>query len=271
MQRRINFARLGTVCRLGLATRGNTSLRAADVAYAVERGINFLNWCAHSDGLSEFVRRAGSDRAALIVAVQFNARSAREAGRELDQILDGLGTDYIDFLTYYYVESPSEWERITGPGGAAEVIESARDDGRVRAIGLTTHQRRLAAEWARSGRLDGVMIRYNAAHRGAEAEVFPVTDELGLPVVAFTAQRWGGLVSGTPEDPPDFTPPPAREWYRFVLAHPSVTVALMAPNGRAELEENLQLLDDWTAPSKDRYASLRAHGERVHRHAGEFW
>lgn len=27
----------------------------------------------------------------------------------------------------------------------------------------------------------------------------------------------------------------APDWYRFVLHHPAVTVALMAPDGRAEL------------------------------------
>ena len=43
----------------------------------------------------------------------------------------------------------------------------------VRRLGITTHQRPLAAEAARSGKLDLLMIRYNAAHRGAETEVFP--------------------------------------------------------------------------------------------------
>ena len=61
------------------------------------------------------------------------------------------------------------------------------------------------------------MIRYNAAHRGAEREVFPVTDALGLPVIAYTALRWGGLLRPTPDDPPGFVVPPAPAWYRFVL------------------------------------------------------
>ena len=41
-----------------------------------------------------------------------------------------------------------------------------------------------AARMAESGFLDLVMVRYNAAHRGAEREVFPVTASLGLPVSA---------------------------------------------------------------------------------------
>jgi len=40
------------VCRLGLATRGNTHLASQDVAHAIDRGINYLNWCGHPDGMS---------------------------------------------------------------------------------------------------------------------------------------------------------------------------------------------------------------------------
>ena len=41
---------LGRVCRLGLATRGNTSLEPDDVEHAVDCGVNYLNWCRHADG-----------------------------------------------------------------------------------------------------------------------------------------------------------------------------------------------------------------------------
>src|SRR5207302_5497932 len=119
---------------------------------------------------------------------------------------------------------------------------AARRDGVVRRLGLTTHQRGLAAEAAHSGYLDTLMIRYNAAHRGAEREVFPVADALGLPVIAYTALRWGALLQPTPEDPPGFRVPLAPDWYRFVLQSPSVAVTLAAPHTRAELEQDLEVL-----------------------------
>src|SRR5262249_60937647 len=100
-------------------------------------------------------------------------RTADDAGRELDQILRTLGTDYVDVLTFYYVEEEAEWQQIIGKGGALEACRRAKDQGRVRMLGLTSHQRRLAARWARTGLLDMLMIRYNAAHRGAETDVFP--------------------------------------------------------------------------------------------------
>lgn len=261
---------MGRVCRLGLATRGNTALNPEDVLEAIDRGVNYLNWCGYPDGMQQAVRDLGTKRGDVFIAVQFNARSAEAARRELDVILEQLGTDYVDALTYYYVERPEEWRRINSPGGAAEVLEQARADGRVRAIGLTSHQRPLAAEAAQSGRLDLLMIRYNAAHRGAEQDVFPVTSQHNLPVVAFTCQRWGALANVTPDDPRDFTPPPAREWYRFVLCQPAVSVALMAPDDIDELRENLQLLDDWRGLCDAEHARLVAHGDRVHRHGGGF-
>jgi len=266
------FARigpLGDVCRLGLATRGNTRLDADAVLEAVDRGVNYLNWCGHPDGMREAVRSLGSRRGEVFVAVQLESRTAAAARRELRRLCAELNTDYLDVVTYYYVEHPDEWREITSAGGAAEVVEAARHDGRVRAIGLTSHQRPLAAAVA-EGRLDLLMVRYNAAHRGAERDVFPVTAKSSTPVVAFTCLRWGALLQPTPDDPSDFSPPSAVDCYRFTLAHPAVSVALMAPDGVAELRQNLMLLDDWRAPTEAEHRALAAHGARVRRHAGGF-
>ncbi|MBI1916058.1 MAG: aldo/keto reductase [Planctomycetes bacterium] len=258
------------VCRLGLATRGNTGLSAADVHHAVTRGVNFLNWCGVPDGLSEAVGGLGARRAEVMVCVQFEARTAAEAASELRGILRQLRTDYVDVLTFYYVEHTWEWREIIGTGGALEYCNAARRDGLVRRLGLTSHQRRLAAEAARSGLLDLLMIRYNAAHRGAETDVFPSTDALQMPVIVYTCLRWGALLRGTPDDPPGFVVPRAPAWYRFALQSPSVAVALMAPDGRPELDEDLTVLDADAPLPEDEYRRLAEHGLRVRAHAGTF-
>jgi aryl-alcohol dehydrogenase-like predicted oxidoreductase len=264
------FASLGPVCRLGLATRGTGGLSEADVLHAIDRGINFLNWCGTPDALSRTVAALGPRRREMIICVQFEARTAAEAERELDQILAELRTDYVDVLTFYYVETPEEWQQIIGPRGALAACRAAQQAGRVRLLGVTSHQRKLAATMAQSGLLDMLMIRYNAAHRGAETDIFPHTDRLGLPVVAYTSLRWGALMQATPDDPPGFVPPPAPSWYRFALQWPSVTVALTAPESRAELDEDLTVLEaKGPLPAKE-YQHLAEHGQRVRRHAGAF-
>lgn len=264
------FGTLGRVCRLGLATRGNTHLDPEAVLEAVDRGISFLNWCGHPDGMSTAIGQLGERRRDVRVAVQLSARTAESARREFDTFREALGTEYLDVVTYYYVEHDDEWEAIIAPGGAAEFVEQAKQQGSVRAIGLTSHQRPLAAKIAATGRLDALMIRYNAAHRGAEEEVFPTSQRLEVPVITYTGVRWGALMQPTPDDPEAWRPPGAPEWYRFVLCHPAVSVGLMAPNGLQELRDDLELLREWRGLQIEQYTALRDHGDRVRRHAGSF-
>jgi predicted aldo/keto reductase-like oxidoreductase len=264
------------VCRLGLASYGQTEITPDDVLGALDRGINFLNWEGLAEGSSadraftSTVSSLGSRRLSVVVCVQFGARSKSDAAAELQSVLAALKTDYIDLLTIYYVERADEWEEITSPGGALPYLRDAQRDGVVRRIGVTSHQRSLAAAMAESGLLDLLMIRYNAAHRGAEQDVFPVTEPRRLPVIAYTALRWGTLLRPTPEDPPGFAVPRAPDWYRFVLQHPAVTVALAAPQTRAQFDEDLRVLEADGPLTNEAYTALAQHGARVRRHAGTF-
>ncbi len=259
------------VHRLGLATRGGSRLRAGDVEHAIERGLNYLNWCGRPDGLSRAIGRLGSARMRVAVAVPIEARRAVDAAIEFESCLTELGTDYLDVATLYYVESPGEWNQIVAPGGVIEFLAGQKRLGRLRLIGLTSHQRTLAAAWAATGLLDLLMIRYNAAHRGAEGEVFPVAASRRLPVVTFTGLRWRALLGPTPDDPPGSRPPSAADCYRFCLANPDVAVALAAPGNRDELDHALELLDDWRAPDAAQLERMSSHGDSVRRHAGRFW
>jgi aryl-alcohol dehydrogenase-like predicted oxidoreductase len=67
-------------------------------------------------------------------------------------------------------------------------LQAVRESGLVRAVSISTHDRKLAVELATEGVLDAMMIRYNAAHRGAETEIFPHLPESNPAVVSFTAR-----------------------------------------------------------------------------------
>src|SRR3954470_22387437 len=84
------------VCRLGLASHGRTAITAGDVLHAVARGVNFLNWSGfaqgppHDGAFPAAVRALGRDRDRVAVCVQFAARTAAEAARELRSVLSAL-------------------------------------------------------------------------------------------------------------------------------------------------------------------------------------
>ena len=263
------------MCRLGLASHVQADLSAEDVLFALDYGVNFLNWAGDADtegqpdAFSEGISVLGDRREEVVICVQFGSRTAHEAAGELSSLLGKLRTNYIDILTLYYVERLDEWQELIAPNGALAYCRAAQKEGCVRQIGITSHQRPLAAEMARSGLIDVLMIRYNAAHRGAEREVFPVSDELAMPVIAYTATRWGALARPTPSDPPGFLVPAAPDWYRFVLQSPSVAVVLAAPYSRSELEQDLAVLGQGPL-SAEEYEALAQHGDRVRKHAGNF-
>src|SRR5258708_39923046 len=117
MQRTVSLAPgMPEVCRLGLATRGNTHLKTEDVEHAIERGVHYLNWCGHPDGLSRAVARLSQERRSrIVVAAQFEASSARDAEREFASMLGELKTSYIDVLPLYYVASHNDSHQTTAP------------------------------------------------------------------------------------------------------------------------------------------------------------
>jgi len=80
------------VCRLGLATRGNTKLEVEDVQMAIDAGVNYLNWCGQPDGMSRAIAEMKADqRKEVVVAIQLAARTRSDAEQELG---DALGSVY---------------------------------------------------------------------------------------------------------------------------------------------------------------------------------
>lgn len=259
---------LPEVHRLGLASRGNTHQTSEDVHLALDRGVNYLNWCGYEDGMSQAVSDLGKKRSEIVVAVQIEALSSDSMAKEIDKALNLLGTDYLDVVTFYYLETAEEWKTVCGKDGALSRLQKEREEGRVRVIGVTSHQRKLAAQVAASGAVDLLMIRYNAAHRGAEKDIFPTTDRMKIPIVAYTCLRWGALIR--PLEGGSDAVPTARECYRYVLSNPSVSVALMAPDNREEMLEDLSLLEDWRAFGEEELNRFNRWGDRVRATAGPF-
>jgi len=141
------------VCRLGLASYGQTAVTSEDIHHALGRGVNFLNWQGLADGPSggdaycSAVASLGADRPSVLVYAQFGARNAGDAAVELKSVLAALGTDYIDVLTLYYVEQLAEWEEITSPGGALPCLQDAKRDGVVRRTANCSRNYHLAAKY----------------------------------------------------------------------------------------------------------------------------
>ncbi len=142
-------------------------------------------------------------------------------------------------------------------------LEAVRQSGLVRAVSMSTHSRRLAAELAAAGTLDAIMIRYNAAHRGAEQEIFERLPASNPAVISYTATRWSYLIRRPRGYPKGERVPSAGMCYRFVLSNPHVHVCLTAPSNVRQLEENLAAVRQGPL-DEDEMAFMRRFGDVIH-------
>jgi aryl-alcohol dehydrogenase-like predicted oxidoreductase len=225
------------VLRLGLAC--NFGIDAAGVDWALgEGGMQYVFWTPRHKLATEVLRRAlKRDRDRYAVATgPTTALWSGNLRRYVDKVRTTLDVDQIDVLQMFWLGKTSRW----APRIVAE-LESLRDEGAVRAIGISIHDRKRAAELARSSPLDLLMIRYNAAHPGAEQDVFPHLPEGRHTVVSYTATCWRYLL----RRPKGWQGPmpTAGDCYRFCLSSPHVDVTLTGPANLEQLRENLMALD----------------------------
>jgi aryl-alcohol dehydrogenase-like predicted oxidoreductase len=247
------------VHRLGLSASYLPGRQA--IHRAVEAGLNYF-FCFGFDlqmvrALREILK---TNRERHVVATgPYNLIWGHTDVRQtLEKRLRQLGTDYIDVFLFLGVMKPKEL-----PEKVLDDLRRLREEGRIRAMGLSTHDRKLAGRLAADGAIDVLMIRYNAAHRGAEEEIFPHLEPHRPGVVAYTATRWTALLRRPRGWPKDGRVPTAGECYRFVLSSPHVDVCMTAPRSVQELEQNVAALAHGPL-DEDEMAFLRQFGDAVH-------
>ncbi len=141
-----------------------------------------------------------------------------------------------------------------------------KDQGKVHAIGISTHDRKLGRKLTDELPLDTLMVRYNAAHRGAETDIFEPLETPRPGILAYTATRWGRLLKPAG----DLKPMTAPECYRFQLSHSKVDVALCGARTWEELVADVDGVMEGPL-SDERLDEVRRFGDAVHDSASNWF
>lgn len=247
--------------RLGIGSSFGAPARVIEEAF--DRGINYLYWgTIRRSGFGRAIRNlAKRQRDELILTVQSYSRSPRLIVPSVELALRRAGLEYFDFLLL--------GARNEVPENAyVEVFERLRDQGKVRFLSLSSHNRPLLPRLFDSYR-EGLspyslfMLRYNAVHRGAEKDVFPfVPEQSGPGIVSYTATRWGHLLDPK-KMPPGQAPLSARDCYRFALSQPAVDLVLCGPANAQQMEEAISALEAGPLEPEERHAIERI-GDHVY-------
>jgi aryl-alcohol dehydrogenase-like predicted oxidoreductase len=243
------------VYRLGLAA--NYGIDEAGIRSAFDRGINYVYLTPRGKMHGPLREALARDRDKLVVAagptLGWFGGSVR---RSTERTLEKLGIDYLDVLQLMWLGVTSAWTEST-----LRELRHLKESGKVRALGVSIHDRERAGKLAADSPLDLLMIRYNAAHPGAERDIFPHLATRQPHIVAYTATRWRKLLkrpSGW-----DGNVMTAGDCYRFCLSSPHVDIVLTGPATTEQLDENIAALAKGPlTPEEDGW--MRAFGAAVH-------
>jgi len=151
----------------GAAALAHVSPEAAEQTFEVllEYGVNHIDVAA-SYGEAEVRLKPllASERDRFFLATKTGEREAGPAREEIHRSLERMGVDHVDLLQLHNLADPIEWDVALSPGGALEAAVAARDEGLVRAIGVTGHGAQIAATHRRSLErfdFDSVLLPYN--------------------------------------------------------------------------------------------------------------
>jgi aryl-alcohol dehydrogenase-like predicted oxidoreductase len=247
------------VFRLGLSASYRPGVET--VHRALDEGINFFFAYGFDRHMVRALReRMKTDREKIVLATgAYNyIFSHSNLRRSTERRLRQFRTDYLDVLMFLGVMKPKEF-----PSRVLDAMVKLKEEGKARAIGISTHNRKFAGELARTGVLDVLMIRYNAAHRGAETDIFPHVGGGNPGIVSYTATRWTRLLTRPKGWPAVEALPTAGMTYRFALNNPDVNVVLTAPRNMVQLQENLAEIRKGPL-SEEEMAFMRKFGDVVH-------
>jgi len=232
------------VGRLGISASYGVPGEAVERAF--ERGVNYIYWgSSRTDSFGAALKRLRPQRDRFVLVIQSYMRVARLLGWSLERALRALNFDHADILLL------GMWNKPVAP----RILDAARrlkERGLARYLAVSTHKRALVPLLADGRDFDVVHFRYNAAHPGAEKDIFPHLPAANRPgLVSFTATSWGqllgkaslqGFFNGGHRLPKNEPAPTATDCYRYVLTRPEVDVCLSGPADAAQMDQALEAL-----------------------------
>ena len=254
------------VFRIGIA--GNYGIDSSDVKWAADHGANYWVW-GHSfkkvtAGIKEVIRKDREKNVVSLLGWGFFGWQVRQS---IEKALLALNTNYLDVFKLGWLGRTSAYSQ-----GVVDSLLKLKQEGKIKAIGTSIHDRKRAGQLALDSELDLLMIRYNAKHTGAEEDIFPHLKKRNPCVVSYTALAWQQLIRPMkgvemvpwPGDKEGAKIPPLTPelCYRFVLSNPHIHIVLTGPKNREQLMMNFRAMQQGTLTTEE-LDWIRQYGKLV--------
>jgi predicted aldo/keto reductase-like oxidoreductase len=178
--------------------------------HALERGITYFDTAnAYRDSEEKIGTAFAGMREKAVLASKTLMRDAEGATAQLENSLRMLRTDHLDLYQLHQIAQEKDWQEVTGPAGALEAVTKAKAAGKVRYVGVTSHNLQMAIKMAGSGLFDSIMFPFNLIEEGAKDELIGTCRESGIGFICM--KPFGGGVIDS-----------AAAAFKYLRSHPDV-------------------------------------------------
>lgn len=164
------------------------------VRHCFERGITFFDTAnMYADSERKIGEALEDVRDKVVIATKTTDRTAEGAAKHIDLSLKLLRTDYVDLYQFHNVSSEKELEKVLGPGGAYEAAAKARQEGKIRFIGFSSHDQATAKKACLTHRFATVQFPFNFIEHDPADGIFKVAQENDMGLIGMKPLG-GGLL-----------------------------------------------------------------------------
>ncbi|MDR2970254.1 MAG: aldo/keto reductase [Tannerellaceae bacterium] len=197
------------------------------VSWAIDRGINYFDVApSYEDAQEKLGNSLKPYRKNVYLACKTGRRMRKEAEPEFEKSFELLHTDYFDVYQMHGLSSQKDVDQAFGPGGVLEMMVKAKQDGRVRKLGITAHTEEVALRAMSLYDFDTVMFPVNwmmNMKSGMSTALCQDAKKRGMGILAIKPlihRRW----IDQPEREQSIYP---KAWCKPIdaVAHPSLGVA----------------------------------------------
>lgn len=159
---------------------------------AYENGITYFDTArAYTDSEEKIGKALSGVRNHIILATKTAAKDADGFWRDMETSLQLLKTDFIDV---YQFHNPSFCPKPGGADGLYDAALKAREQGKIRFIGITNHHYKVAKEAVESGLYDTLQFPFNYLSTDIERSLVEMCREREVGFLAMKALS-GGLLT----------------------------------------------------------------------------
>jgi aryl-alcohol dehydrogenase-like predicted oxidoreductase len=164
---------------------------------ALDLGVNFID-TSFAYGTSEVrIGKAIADRRDQVLLATKTPYGKARALKRLELSLHQLRTDYIDLWQFHGVNTFKDYDRVLSPGGGMEAAQDALEAGRIRHIGMSSHNLEVTRKAITSGYFETVMFPFNFVENEAADTLVPLAKKHDVGVIAMKAFAGGKLKDAT--------------------------------------------------------------------------